>query len=243
VNVGESVYHAIDDWEAGKLKSAMLHACNAIDGTAKKVYPHEGVGARFKRLLRENYDVLGPMGAPGLDVGATRFPVKVRRATAPGGKPDIADVIYGVRCVHSHGDELPGGFDLIPVAAQGPSRQHPIRISDGAVQFSDRIIFGLLAVAVLSAENVDQRVPDGYCLTYGSNARMEINEWWGRADDFPSILATDPPGPGVAFDFSDWDKGSFPVAVPPGGRAIITAYGESDAEAQTGEQLGRTPDP
>jgi hypothetical protein len=164
MNVGESVRHAIDDWEAGKLEAAMLHACNAGDGTAKKVYSREGVGTRFTRLLRENYGILGPMGAPGLDICATHFPVKVRRAPALGGKPDIADVIYGIhRCTHGHGDELPDGFDLIPVAAR-PSRRHPLVISDGAVQLSDRIIFGLLAVAVLSSANVDQRVPDGYML-------------------------------------------------------------------------------
>jgi hypothetical protein len=33
------VRKTIDDWEAGETESAMLHACNAIDGTAAKVYP------------------------------------------------------------------------------------------------------------------------------------------------------------------------------------------------------------
>ena len=36
MNVGNSVRKAIDDWELGELESAMLHACNAVDGTAKK---------------------------------------------------------------------------------------------------------------------------------------------------------------------------------------------------------------
>lgn len=239
MNVGESVRHAIDDWQAGKLEAAMLHACNAVDGTAKKVYPRERVGARFTRLLRENYDILEPMGVPGLDVVETRFPVNAGRATTPDGKPDIADVIYGHRCVQGHGDELPDGFELIRVAAT-PSRWHPILISDGGVQLTDRIIFGLLAVAVLSSANADQRVPDGYYLEYSSTARMDINEWWGRAADFPSILATDPPSPPVAFDFSNWRDG-VPYTVPPGGLATITPVFD---DTQTGAQGGgQEPDP
>lgn len=35
------------------------------------------------------------------------------------------------------------------------------------VRLSDRIIFGLLAVAVLSSANTGQEVPDGYHLTFG----------------------------------------------------------------------------
>ena len=97
----------------------MLHACNAVDGTGKKVLPPElGNKARFTRLLRENYDILGPMGAPGINVVETRFPVTVNRPTSPDGKRDLADVIYGIhRCSQGHGDELPDGFDLIQDAA------------------------------------------------------------------------------------------------------------------------------
>ncbi len=31
MNVGNSVWKAIDDWESGEIDAAMLHACNAID--------------------------------------------------------------------------------------------------------------------------------------------------------------------------------------------------------------------
>jgi hypothetical protein len=65
MNIGQSVRKAIDDWEHSELEAAMLHACNAVNGTAKKVYPllHN---ERFTRLLRANYGILGPMGAPEL---------------------------------------------------------------------------------------------------------------------------------------------------------------------------------
>jgi hypothetical protein len=203
--VGDSVRIAIDDWESGKVDAAMLHACNAIDGTAKKVYPDlKGSNARFTQLLRENYSILGPMGMPGINLIETRFPVKVERPKASGGKPDLADVIYGIhRCSHGHGDELPNGFELIP-DARGPSGLTRAKIAKGTIQLSDRIIFGLIAVAVLSPANRDQSVPESYYLTFGAaEEKLIINEWWGRAADFPEIAAREPM-PLVTIDFKEW---------------------------------------
>jgi hypothetical protein len=203
MNVGNSVRKAIDDWQNGEYEAAMLHACNAIDGTAKKLYPELGSNARFTRLLRENYSILGPMGMPGINLVETRFPVAVKRPKAPGDKPDLADVIYGIhRCSHGHGDELPHAFKLIPDAA-GPARLTGLIAEKGAVRLSDRIIFGLIAVAVLSPVNIGQVVPDDYYLTYGASEKLMINEWWGRASDFPAIAAKDPT-PLVKLDFGDW---------------------------------------
>ena len=202
MKVGNSVRRAIDDWEQGELESAMLHACNAVDGTAKKLYPSLGSNARFTRLLRENYDILGPMGAPGINLIETRFPVKVARPKADGGSPDIADVIYGVhRCAHGHGDELPDGFELLPDVA-GPPRGTRMLIQKGTLRLSDRVIFGLIAVAVLSPVNVGQVVPDSHHLIFAGKVMLLISEWWGRASDFASITAQDPI-PSVKLDFGD----------------------------------------
>jgi hypothetical protein len=204
MNVGESVRKAIDDWEAGELDAAMLHACNAIDGTASKVYPSiQGSNLRFTTLLRDNYSILGPMGAPGINLADTRFPVNVQRPKAPGGEPDIADVIYGIhRCSHGHGEDLPDGFALLQHAA-GPTGYTAMGIEKkGTVQLSDRIIFALLAVAVTSPANVDQRVPDGYHLKFEDQTLL-INEWWGRTDDFRAVLAQRQM-PSVTLNLGDW---------------------------------------
>ena len=203
MKVGDSVRKAIDDSILGDSESSMLHACNAVDGTAKKAFPGLGVGERFTKLLRENYSVLGPMGAPGIDLLQTRFPVKVK-TKLPDSRPDLADVIYGVhRCSHGHGDELPNGFELLP-ALDGDTTVTTMKFTNGTAQLSERIIFGLLAVAVLHRVNLGQSVPDGYHLTYGSNAKLEIGEWWGRASDFPGIVALDPPPASIRLDFGDW---------------------------------------
>lgn len=202
MNVGKSVSKAIDEMGRKDNESAMLHACNAIDGTAKKLYPKLGSNARFTKLLRENYAIFGPMSMPGIDLVETRFPISVAHPKATGGQPDIADVIYGIhRCTHGHGEELPTGFEMIEdvAAVDGVTR---IIVEKGKIQLSDRAVFGLVAVAVLSPASVGQTVPKGYFLSL-NGVKMEINDWWGRADDFYQI--TDMVKmPNVKMDFGDW---------------------------------------
>ena len=138
MTVGDSIRKAIDDWGMGEAESAMLHACNAIDGTARKLFPTEGSNARFTRLLRENYGILGPMGMPGIALAETRFPIKVERPKAAGGRPDVADVIYGIhRCTHGHGEALPDGFELLPDAA-GPPRLTRLMVEQGVALLLDK---------------------------------------------------------------------------------------------------------
>src|SRR5258708_7740876 len=201
--VGDSVRKAIDDWSSGDFDFAMLHACNAVDGSDKKAYPQiKGSNSRFTQCLRDNYAVLGPMGLPGIDIVNTRWRVKLEYPKATGGGPDIADVIYGIhRCTHGHGEELPGGFELIADAAGQPEKTNMV-VKRGQVQLSDRVIFALLGVAVFSPVNRGQRVPDGDILTFGREV-WPINEWWGRMDDARKLLA----GvalPNVKIDFADW---------------------------------------
>jgi hypothetical protein len=206
MNVGKSVFKAVQEWQRGDPESAMLHACNAVDGTARKAYPTLGNKERFTKLLRDHYDVLGAMGAPGINLMETRFPVVVRRPTASGGEPDLADVIYAVhRCTHGHGDELPDGFSLLSDAA-GPPRVTRMTVQDGSVQLSDRVIFGLVAVAVFASVNANERSPNATLfLTFGATEKMLVNEWWGREADFLKVAAADP-SPQVTLDFSEWRK-------------------------------------
>ena len=77
-----------------------------------------------------------------------------------------------------------------------------MHVEKGKVQLSDRIIFGLLAVAVLSSANADQRVPERYYLSF-AGGKLPINDWWGRAADFASIVAREPM-PCVTLNFTDW---------------------------------------
>ena len=187
--IHDSVRKSIQDFDAGDIDFAMMHACNAVDGTSRKLFPEmRKVGLRFTRTIRENYEILGPLGMPGINLELTRWPVPMKDARDVDPLPDIADLIYGIhRCAHGHGDELPEGFELIREANNGSNLVTTV-IEPGTVKLSDCMIFALLAIAVTSPANAGLRVPDdNYFLSY-RDQRYRINNWWGRREEFISIL-------------------------------------------------------
>ncbi len=184
MNVGNSVRLAINSFEDGELDSSVLHACNAVDGTAGKVMGRTmGNRDRFTKLLRDHYWLMEPTAIPGINLVETRF----TNVPLPGcGDPDFADIVYRIhRCTHGHGDELPGGFELTPCPLVGVTR---ITLADGRLHLPDRLVFGLLFVAVLHPVNRGESVPGSYYLTLEKET-FPINDWWGRADDFRPIAA------------------------------------------------------
>lgn len=187
MKIGDSVKKSIDDWEAGEMESSVLHACNAIDGTARKMFPSLGSKARFIKLLRENYSVLGSMGMPGINLETSLFPLNVN-GKYDGENVDIATIIYVVhRCTHGHGDELPAGFEFKNDAAGQPEFTRFTINMTGTIELSDRMIFGMLAVAIIQEINSEEKIPDGYYLTFGSSGLLYINDWWGKYIEFASL--------------------------------------------------------
>jgi len=207
VDVGRSVTKTIDEIENGDLESAMLHACNAVDGTAAKAQPSTPSSTRpsnkqFTEFLRGNYAILGATGMPGINLNETRFPVDVERPKAPGGQPDLADVLYGIhRCTHGHGAEMPKGFELIPDFGSD-SKNTSALIENGRIRLSDRILFGLLAVAIMAPENIGQQTPSGYHLTL-AGVTYQINDWWGKRVEFEEVCKP-LNAVQVTMDFGDW---------------------------------------
>jgi len=222
MKIVDSVAKALADWQLGDLEPAMIHACNAIDGTAKKAYPEiEGSNLRFTTLIRDNYSILGPMAIGGLDLDKTRYNVKLDKPKASGGKPDIADIIYGVhRCSHNHGQDLPDGYELIP----GLNGCH-IDFVTGKVRLSEKVIFGLLAIAVFSPINANQKTSYGCFLKFNDH-EFPINDWWGRASDFLAIVDNEPCPVLTIAEFGD--EASTPVNKAP--EIHIKLYGKGVKE-------------
>src|ERR1700739_3540756 len=164
----------------------MLHACNAVDGTAKKRYPKLGGAARFKRIIRESLDIFGSMAAPWIDFEHSRFPVAVK-SDQPDGRPDIATGLYGIHGgSHSHEEDLPAGFELTPHGAL-PAQVHIWK--NGRIQLPGAAVIGLLAIAVFAPENKGEQVPDGYQVSW-FQYEFNICLWWGWQDHFREIIST-----------------------------------------------------
>ncbi|SIL81010.1 Uncharacterised protein [Mycobacteroides abscessus subsp. abscessus] len=164
-------------------EAAMLHACNAVDGTASKrfggVVP--GNAKRFTQMIRDELDIFEHIGMPGIDLRATRFPYKNVKAQSSDGRPDIADVLYYMhRCAHGHGDEVERGFELQP--CDGEAGNHSMRFIPDAVSLPESAILGLLAIAVLAPENSGQRAWDASIPW--ARGTLVVNVWWGRREDF-----------------------------------------------------------
>lgn len=66
------------------------------------------------------------------------------------------------------------------------------------------VSLGLLPASLVArTTNAGRLTPDGYYLTFGTSARLTINDWWGRAADFAAIAAMESM-PSVKMDFADW---------------------------------------
>jgi len=187
-SIGDHVAATIDSFGRFEFDFAVLHACLAVDATARRVHPHERSNrTRFVRFVRDSYWVIEPTAMPGFDLVQSRFGNVPLTNVA---NPDWAEVVYEVhRCAHAHGDQVPDGFQLTPGVGLALKSG---RIGEGVLEIPDNLAFGLLFAAVLSPANVGERVPDEYYLTIGHTdhnnfMQLPINDWWGAADDFRPI--------------------------------------------------------
>lgn len=186
-SVGDHVAATIDCFEKAQLDFAMLHACLAVDGTARKVYPGVGNRKRFVQFLRDYYWVIEPTAMPGFDLELSRF------GNVPLGRnprPDWAEIVYEVhRCAHAHGEDVRPGFRL--TAGVGFSVKSG-KLGDGVFEMPNNLPFGLLFASVLAPANATETVPNGYFLTIGSLDRADlmqlpIADWWGCEAEFRPI--------------------------------------------------------
>lgn len=181
--VGDEVRISLDHWSAKEWRQAVFHACDAVDETARKRYPSLGVAARFKRTVRDDVDVFQAMTAPDIDFANSRFPVAVQTDNADG-RPDIADVLFGVhRFLHGHEDELPAGCEIVPHADGVPM----FHASAGRLRLRASAALGLLGIAVFAPENRGENAPPTYTLGWQQHT-FHIAGWWGWQDHFREIV-------------------------------------------------------
>jgi hypothetical protein len=181
MRVGESIRLAIKDFCAGERESAVLHACNAVDGTGAKAHPGMGSRRRFVTLLRTHYWLLEPMVLPGINLDETRFD---NITLSRGRTPELAEIVYEVfRCGHAHGEAISDRFGFVASVGGADTR---LVLGHERLHLPDRLTFGLVAVAVLHPSNAAERVPDGYFFSLADEV-FPINEWWARVEDFRAV--------------------------------------------------------
>ena len=163
-----------------------MHACIAIDGTAKK-FSQKYSKQSYKNYLRQYWWLIERFIGGGLDLQNTKW----NHITLDNGHgkiitdSDLADIIYHIfRCRNAHGEEIPLEYELLPVS-DGYS-EWIIGLQDQRLHMPERIIWALLAVVVFSKANSDIKTDGEYCLTWGSEQlgikEFIIKDWWGKED-------------------------------------------------------------
>jgi hypothetical protein len=183
MKVSESVKNSLRDMQQDSFDSALLHACIAVDATARKSYPqHWSVGRRFVTCIRDRYWILEAMIGPGFNLADTKFPDTLKKNNSP----DLAEIIYEIlRCSHAHGDEVPEQFSVIPGKSAFLSEWV---VGADELHMPDKVVFALLAIAVFSKANRDQKSDGTWFLSLGDE-HFPLVEWWGREDDFRPTAA------------------------------------------------------
>lgn len=181
------VLSSLDNWGENKKNFALMDACFAIEGTARNLYGKQDVGKKdYKNCIRQYFWILERM-CPGINFSETKFDnVSIPKVE----HPDMADVIYHIfRCNFAHCNDIPSNFELIP----NNSDAH-VKISKTGFQLRENIILGLLAISVFSQVNRNNVTAGAHYLSWSSH-RFEIKDWWGREEDFRSIVEAEESNP------------------------------------------------
>ncbi|GED22959.1 hypothetical protein [Halomonas halmophila] len=168
-----------------ELEQAMLFACLAVDGTAKKLYPDiNKVGERFRKFISDHLDVIELMHG-GLNLEETVFPF-------PNNKGSIGikfeDIVYEkFRCSLAHGDELPDGYGIEVKVSDG-IQQFMIDIEGQSMTLPESVIYALGLPCVLSPANSDQKIGSNLYHYRDPINHYVIDRWWGQVDCARKIM-------------------------------------------------------
>ncbi|MFA5956059.1 hypothetical protein [Hyphomicrobium sp.] len=196
--IASLVADSIGAFEKGDRVSAMMHACIALDATARRHFKRDASQrSDYKALVRDHVWCLHMMMGGGIDLQRTLFTnLQIKGREKIISAPDIADVLYHVfRCPLVHGDSLPCEFEL-QNSTQGEAS---FILSDGTLQLPDRIIWGALAICVFAKCNEGLCCGQDYFLTWspsqgdGPHYRFMIDQNWGNEGGVRSILDSHPP--------------------------------------------------
>jgi hypothetical protein len=185
MRIAEHIKYSIDACGSHELDKAMLFVCLAVDGTAKKMYPHiKKVGERFRKFIVESLDIIELMHG-GVNLRETVFPFKDDKGNI-GLK--FEEIIYEkFRCNLAHGDELPDGYAVTVKVAEGV-QEFFIDIEKQSMTLPESAIYALGLSCVLANVNRDQKIGSNSYYYRDPINHYVIDRWWGKVDCAREIM-------------------------------------------------------
>ncbi|MEB8486382.1 MULTISPECIES: hypothetical protein [Acidithiobacillus] len=185
MKIADHIKHSLDACDSRDLDKAMLFACLAVDGTAKKMYPQvEKVGDRFRKFIVEHLDIIELMFG-GLNLQETVFPFKDNKGNV-GVK--FEDIVYEkFRCNLAHGNELPEGYGITVKVADG-IQQFMVDIENQSMTFPESAIYALGLPCVLALSNADQKIGSNLYHYRDPINHFVVDHWWGKVECARSLM-------------------------------------------------------
>lgn len=185
MKIADHIKHSLDACDSRELDKAMLFACLAVDGTAKKMYPKiEKVGERYRKFIVEHLDIIELMFG-GLNLHETIFPFKDNKGNV-GVK--FEDIVYEkFRCNLAHGNELPEGYGITVKVADG-IQEFIIDIKNQSMTFPESAIYALGLPCVLALSNADQNIGSNLYHYRDPINHYVVDRWWGKIECARSIM-------------------------------------------------------
>jgi hypothetical protein len=188
MKISDHIKYSLDACDSRELDKAMLFACLAVDGIAKKMYPEiPQVGTRFRKFITEHIDVIEIMFG-GIDLENTVFPLKNSK-----GKDGVKfeDIVYEkVRCSLAHGDELPEDCGITVKVEEG-IQQFFISIKPQMMMLPESAIYALGLSCMLASVNADQKIGSNLYYYRDSINTFVIDRWWGKIECARQVMDFD----------------------------------------------------
>lgn len=188
MKISEYIKSSLDASDRRELDQALLFACLAVDGTAKKMYPNiTRVGDRFTKFITDNIDIIELMHG-GLNLKETVFPFPDKKGNK-GLK--FENIIYEkIRCNLAHGSELPNGYK-VECKVTDNTYGFAINIKEQSMTLPESVIYALGLPCVLSPANSDQIIGSNVYFYNDPNNHYIIDDWWGQVNSARKVMQFD----------------------------------------------------
>jgi hypothetical protein len=185
MKIADHIKYSLDACGCKELDKAMLFACLAVDGTAKKMYPDiQKVGERIRKFIVEHLDIIELMFG-GLNLKETVFPFKDNKGNIG---VRFEDIVYEkFRCSLAHGDQLPDGYNITVKVADG-IQQFVIDISGQSMTLPESAIYALGLPCVLAPVNANQKIGSNLYHYRDPINHYVVDRWWGKLECARKIM-------------------------------------------------------